>query len=95
MRIVRGFLLRWTAFAVLLAAWQAVATAVAHPFFPAPTEVAAAAGRMWFSGPVSDGLLTPQARDNLLTTVGRILGGWASRSSPGWSWAPRAGCPGR
>lgn len=77
MRTMRGFLLRWTAFFVLLAGWQLVATAAAHPFFPAPGEILAAAGHMWFSGPAADAFLTSAARDNLATTIGRVLGGWA------------------
>ncbi|HEV7650913.1 MAG TPA: ABC transporter permease [Actinophytocola sp.] len=77
MRTVRGFLLRWTAFAAFVVVWQLLATAAAHPFFPAPTEILAAAGHMWFSGPAADAFLTDAARDNLATTIGRVLGGWA------------------
>jgi ABC-type nitrate/sulfonate/bicarbonate transport system permease component len=68
--------LRWTAFAALVAVWQWVAMMVDHPFFPSPADVAAAAGRMWFSAPAAEGFLTPQAADGLLTTIGRVLGGW-------------------
>ena len=77
MRTVRGFLLRWTAFAAFLVLWQLAASAAAHPFFPAPSEILAAAGRLWFSGPPGDAFLTAAARDNLATTIGRVLGGWA------------------
>jgi len=77
MRAVRGFLLRWTAFAAVLVVWQLVATAAAHPFFPSPSEILAAADRMWFSGPASDAFLTAAARDNLASTIFRVLGGWA------------------
>lgn len=77
MRTLRGVLVRWTAFAVLLAAWQLLATAAAHPYFPPPSEIVTSAGRMWFSGPLADGFLTEQARGNLASTIGRVLGGWA------------------
>jgi ABC-type nitrate/sulfonate/bicarbonate transport system permease component len=77
MTLLRGLVVRWAALVVLLVAWQAVAVAVAHPFFPAPSEIVTAAGRMWFSGPPADAFLTPQAFDNLFTTIGRVLGGWA------------------
>jgi ABC-type nitrate/sulfonate/bicarbonate transport system permease component len=74
---LRGFLLRWTAFAAVIGVWQVVAVLVAHPFFPSPGEIVAAAGSAWFSGSAADGFLTPQAWDTLLTTIGRVLGGWA------------------
>jgi ABC-type nitrate/sulfonate/bicarbonate transport system permease component len=77
MRTVRGFLLRWTAFAAVLVGWQVVAAAVAHPFFPAPSEILDAAHRMWFSGPADEAFLTAAARDNLAATIARVLGGWA------------------
>ncbi|MGH3759225.1 ABC transporter permease [Actinophytocola sp.] len=76
MTLLRGVLVRWTAFVVLLVAWQVAATAIAHPFLPAPYEILTAAVRMWFSGPAADAFLTPEARDNLASTIGRVLGGW-------------------
>lgn len=77
MRTLRGFLVRWTAFAVLLVAWQVGATAVAHPYFPSPSEILTAGRQLWFSGPAGDAFLTAAAHDYLVTTIGRVLGGWA------------------
>lgn len=71
-----NFALRWAAFVVLVALWQVAAVWAYHPYFPPPGEIAVAAGRMWFAGPPAELFLTDGARDFLLVSVARVLGGW-------------------
>lgn len=72
-----GFLLRWAVFAGLVAGWQLLAAYANQPYFPTPLDIAAAGRQMWFSGGVSTLFLSPGAIDNLLPSLGRVLGGWA------------------
>jgi ABC-type nitrate/sulfonate/bicarbonate transport system permease component len=79
----RRFLIRWGAFALAVVVWQWVTDAVYHPYFPSPLEIVTAAGEMWFSGPGSAFFLTPDALDNLLPSIGRVVGGWALAAASG------------
>lgn len=72
----RRLLIQSATVAVLVLAWQLAAVLADHPYFPPPSEIVAAAGRMWFSGPAADAFLTADARDNVLASIGRMLGGW-------------------
>lgn len=74
---LRQFLTRWAVFAVVVVVWQLVTAALYHPYFPTPLEIVTSARRMWFSGPGSEFFLTPDALDNLLPSIGRVIGGWA------------------
>ncbi|WP_233158107.1 ABC transporter permease [Actinokineospora bangkokensis] len=77
---MRGFALRWGTFAAVVLVWQVVAAAAYHPFFPAPLEILGAAGRLWLSAPATAGFLTTAAWDGPLTSLGRVVGGWALAS---------------
>jgi ABC-type nitrate/sulfonate/bicarbonate transport system permease component len=79
--ILGGIALRWSVFAVAVALWQ-LATATVVPedyrlFFPPPTTIAKTGLHTWFSGPVSHAFLSSTAVDNMLPSLGRLLGGWA------------------
>lgn len=74
---VRNFLLRWAALAAVVIAWQWVTAEVYHPFFPTPVEIVSVAGRMWFAGPPSDMFLTSGGVNGPLTSLGRVVSGWA------------------
>lgn len=67
---------RWVLFAVLVVIWQVVASAAQDTFFPPPTEIVDAAGRMWFSGPASSLFLTDTALENIGPSLGRLVAGW-------------------
>jgi ABC-type nitrate/sulfonate/bicarbonate transport system permease component len=73
--------LRWSVFAVAVALWQ-VATYTVVPgddklYFPPPTAIGRQLYETWFSGPADRAFLTPTAIDDLLPSLGRLLGGWA------------------
>jgi ABC-type nitrate/sulfonate/bicarbonate transport system permease component len=68
---------RWIVLAAGLGAWQAWAGWRASPFFPPPSAIAARMYHLWFSGPVSHLLLTPDATGNVLPSLGRVGGGLA------------------
>ncbi|WP_189224848.1 ABC transporter permease [Saccharothrix coeruleofusca] len=71
-----GFLQRWVVFAGLVVVWELVTRAVDDTFLPPPSEIAASAHELWFSGPLSDLLLTDTVFDHVLPSVGRLLAGW-------------------
>jgi ABC-type nitrate/sulfonate/bicarbonate transport system permease component len=79
--ILGGVALRWSVFAVAVALWQ-LATSTVVPedyrlFFPPPTVIAKTGLHTWFSGPVSHAFLSSTAVDNMLPSLGRLLGGWS------------------
>jgi ABC-type nitrate/sulfonate/bicarbonate transport system permease component len=78
--VLVGFALRWLVFGVTVALWQ-LATYTVVPedyklFFPPPTTIAAKLFDTWFSGPVDHAFLTSTAIDDMLPSLGRLLGGW-------------------
>lgn len=73
-----GFLQRWAVFLVFVLAWQLAAAAAGSPFFPPPLEIVGGLGQLWFSGPIWSAFLSDLALDNLVPSLARMLGGWAS-----------------
>jgi ABC-type nitrate/sulfonate/bicarbonate transport system permease component len=73
---LRRILLHWSAFAVLLIAWQLITAAVYDLYFPTPLEILSAGADMWFSGPASELFLTTDAVEKLLPSIARVVGGW-------------------
>lgn len=65
----------WLLFAILVVAWEFAARAGAASSSP-PTEIAVAAGKLWFTGPASHLFLTDAVFDNVFPSLGRTLGGW-------------------
>jgi ABC-type nitrate/sulfonate/bicarbonate transport system permease component len=79
-RAARGaatVLRNWLLFAVLVVLWEFAARAGGSKFFPPPSEIAAAAAKLWFTGPASQLFLTDAVYDNVLPSLGRMLSGWA------------------
>jgi ABC-type nitrate/sulfonate/bicarbonate transport system permease component len=76
-----GVALRWSVFLATVGLWQLVTTTVTPedytPYFPPPSTIAHTLYETWFSGPVSHGFLTETAIDQLLPSLGRLLGAWA------------------
>lgn len=74
---LRRFALRWVVFAAGVVVWELAATAADDNFFPPPSQIAAEAVSMWFSGPPTRLWLTDAAVANLLPSLGRMLLGLA------------------
>ncbi|MGW3963125.1 ABC transporter permease [Amycolatopsis sp. NPDC005003] len=78
-RAARGataVLRNWLLFAVLVVVWEFAARAGGSKYFPPPTEIAAAAAKLWFTGPAAHLFLTDTVFENVLPSLGRMLGGW-------------------
>jgi ABC-type nitrate/sulfonate/bicarbonate transport system permease component len=79
-RAVRGattILRNWLLFAILVVIWEFAARAGGSKFFPPPSEIAVRAVNLWFTGPASQLFLTDTVFDNVLPSLGHMLGGWA------------------
>ena len=70
------FLQRWAVFAGLVVVWELLTWYADDTFFPRPSEIAAAAHGLWFSGPAGDLFLTDTAFDHVFPSIGRLLAGW-------------------
>jgi ABC-type nitrate/sulfonate/bicarbonate transport system permease component len=67
----------WLLFAILVVGWEFAARAAGSKFFPPPAEIAAAAAKLWFTGPAAHLFLTDAVFENVFPSLGRTLGGWA------------------
>lgn len=76
-RLLIGFLKHWLVFIVLIVAWQLYTAPLDDPFFPPPSEILTKMHELWFSGPAAHLWLTQDAFDDVLPSIGRLLGGWA------------------
>jgi ABC-type nitrate/sulfonate/bicarbonate transport system permease component len=76
-----GVALRWAVFAVAVCLWQVATYTIVpeddEPYFPPPTTIGRQLYETWFSGPVKHAFLTSTAIDEMLPSLGRLLGGWA------------------
>ena len=76
-RGIGGFARKWLLFVILVVLWE-IATRIADSsFFPPPTKILTAAGKLWFSGPATHLFLGDAVFDHVLPSLSRILGGWA------------------
>lgn len=85
-RAVRGvtaIVRNWLLFAILVVGWQFAARAGGSKFFPPPSEIATRAGKLWFTGPATHLFLTDSFLDNVLPSLGRMLGGWVLAAAAG------------
>ncbi|MDX3193236.1 ABC transporter permease [Streptomyces sp. MN03-5084-2B] len=79
-RAARGaaaVLRNWLLFAIFVVVWEFAARAGGSKYFPPPTEIAATAAKLWFTGPASHLFLTDAVFDNVVPSLARTLGGWA------------------
>ncbi|GAA5151491.1 MULTISPECIES: ABC transporter permease [Amycolatopsis] len=72
----RDFARRWAVFAGFLLLWQLLTVLADNPYFPSPTRIAEAAGRVWFSGPAAHLWVTDAVTHDLLPSLGKLLAGW-------------------
>jgi len=85
--VLAGVVLRWSVFVVALGLWQIAARTVVPDdyelFFPPPTTIGRQLYETWFSGPVNHAFLTSTAIEEMLPSLGRLLGGWTLASLAG------------
>ncbi|WP_020664436.1 ABC transporter permease [Amycolatopsis benzoatilytica] len=75
-RGLSGFARKWLLFVVLVVLWEIAARLAGSPFFPPPTQILGAAGKLWFTGPAAHLFLGDPVFDHILPSLARILGGW-------------------
>ncbi|WP_037361493.1 ABC transporter permease [Amycolatopsis orientalis] len=75
-RGISGFARKWLLFAILVVLWEIATQLSESVFFPPPSKIAAAAAKLWFSGPASHLFLGDAVFDHILPSLGRLLGGW-------------------
>ncbi|MBP2321224.1 ABC-type nitrate/sulfonate/bicarbonate transport system permease component [Kibdelosporangium banguiense] len=73
---LRGFAQRWIVLACVVVVWELATLAAQSSFFPPPTEIAQAAGKLFFGGPASQLGLNDNVFTHLLPSLGRLLTGW-------------------
>ena len=73
---MNGVLLRSAVLVPALVAWEVATRVAGSAFFPPPSVIAAAAARLWFTGPAAQAFLTDTVYRDVLPSVGRVLGGW-------------------
>ncbi|PFG48980.1 ABC-type nitrate/sulfonate/bicarbonate transport system permease component [Amycolatopsis sulphurea] len=71
-----GFARKWLLFVVLVLLWELVTQLNDSVFFPPPTKIAAAAAKLWFSGPGTQLFLGDAVFQHILPSLARVLGGW-------------------
>lgn len=71
-----GIVRRWGLFLAAVLLWQFAAGLDDTIFFPPPTTIVATAVDLWFSGPATQLFLSDSVFDDVLPSVGRVLGGW-------------------
>lgn len=77
MRIVRRVLRAWSLLLAAALLWEIAARAAGNAFFPPPSAILAAAARIWLTGPVTRLFLTDTVFEDVLPSLGRVLGGWS------------------
>jgi ABC-type nitrate/sulfonate/bicarbonate transport system permease component len=73
---VNAVLLRSVVLVPALAAWEVATRVAGSTFFPPPSAIAAAAAQLWISGPAAQAFLADTVYEDVLPSVGRVLGGW-------------------
>ncbi|HEV2784478.1 MAG TPA: ABC transporter permease [Actinophytocola sp.] len=67
---------RWLVLLGAVVVWELAARAAKAYFLPPPTAIAEAGFELWFTGPASHLFLTDSWFENILPSLGRILGGF-------------------
>ncbi len=70
------FAQRWGTFLGFALLWQLVADLASSPFFSSPTQIIGAIGKLWLSGPASHLFLTRSVAEDVLPSIGKVVGGW-------------------
>jgi ABC-type nitrate/sulfonate/bicarbonate transport system permease component len=73
---LKGLTQRWIVFVGLVIVWELATLAAQSVFFPTPTDILDAAGKMWLGGPGSQLGLNDAVFVHILPSLGRLLTGW-------------------
>lgn len=76
MKRLTGFAQRWTVFLVTVAVWQFATAAAKNVFFPTPWQIALKAREIWFTNAAGGFGLSDAVVEDMLPSLGRVLGGW-------------------
>ncbi|MFI0374125.1 ABC transporter permease [Actinomadura sp. 1N219] len=87
----QGALLRIAPVAVVILLWQVATVRAASPFFPPPADIVVRMRELWFSAPVSDGLLTGRFWSDTGPSLMRALSGWLLGAAIGVAFGLIAG----
>jgi ABC-type nitrate/sulfonate/bicarbonate transport system permease component len=63
-------------FACAVGVWELAARAVGTVYFPPPSAIVPMGRSLWLTGPGSHLFLTDSVFDDILPSLGRVLGGW-------------------
>lgn len=77
MRRVTGFAQRWVVFALAIGVWQLAAAAADNVYFPTPWRIVLHCRDLWFTTTSGGFGLADTVFDDVLPSIGRVLGGWA------------------
>ncbi|TLW91559.1 ABC transporter permease [Saccharomonospora piscinae] len=75
--VFKNLLLKWALAVGLVVVWELATLAAESPFFPRPTEIVGAAVDTWFSGPAAQLFLADTVFDDVVPSLGRVLGSWS------------------
>ena len=73
---LRGVVLRWGMFAVLVGLWEVVTRRADNMNFPAPSEILSRLHELYLTGPASHLFLNSAAREDIAPSLVRMLTGW-------------------
>jgi ABC-type nitrate/sulfonate/bicarbonate transport system permease component len=76
MKRLTGFAQRWTVFVLAVVAWQLAAAAGENVFFPTPWQIAKKCRDVWFTTASGGFGLSDSVFEDMLPSIGRVLGGW-------------------
>ena len=77
MKRLTGFAQRWTVFVLAIVVWQFAAAAGDNVFFPTPWQIALRCREVWFTTSSGGFGLSDAVFEDIVPSLGRVLGGWA------------------
>lgn len=77
MRRVKGLAQRWFVFALAVVVWQLLTASAENVYFPTPWQIAQNGWHLWFVDEDGGFGLTTVVTEDILPSLGRVLGGWA------------------
>jgi ABC-type nitrate/sulfonate/bicarbonate transport system permease component len=75
-RGLSGFVRNWLLLIGLIVLWEVATRLAGNVFFTPPSQIAAAAAKLWFSGPASSLFLGDAVFTHIVPSLVRVIGGW-------------------